>query len=158
MTPNNRTDMETNTATSAQAPAFSWEIDYKNDGMLILKNDRTLKLYHKLKYEDQPVLHEVFWAFSPQQFAEGIKKHNLKDKKIYHFGGGGYGTMEGIDEMNAWYEKQVELIRSQCDPQEVYCYEYNNHECCISWDGDKDAFELIQTIWGDEVAGGIKRI
>lgn len=58
--------MEANTATSAQAPAFSWEIDYKNDGMLILKNCRTLKLYHKLKYEDQPVLHDRSYSFADE--------------------------------------------------------------------------------------------
>lgn len=46
----------------------------------------------------------------------------------------------------------------ECDPQEVYFYEYNNHECMIAWDGDKEAYDLIVGYWGEEVAKTIKRI
>ena len=48
-------------------------------------------------------------------------------------------------------------IRSECNPQEVYVYEYNNHECCIDWDGDLNAIRIIATVWGEDVARTIKR-
>jgi len=48
-------------------------------------------------------------------------------------------------------------IFHECDPQEVYCYEYNNHECCIAFDGDIEAIRLVAGIWGVETAKTIKR-
>lgn len=48
-------------------------------------------------------------------------------------------------------------IKNECDPQEVYCYEYNNHECCIAFDGDIEAIRLVAGIWGVETAKTIKR-
>lgn len=49
------------------------------------------------------------------------------------------------------------LIAEECDPYEVYCYEYNNHECGISWDGDLGAISLIVDYWGANVAHTIRR-
>ena len=51
-------------------------------------------------------------------------------------------------------EKQ---IPTECDPQEVYFYEYNNHECMFAWDGDKEAVEIIIRHWGKDVAKSLKR-
>lgn len=48
-------------------------------------------------------------------------------------------------------------IKESCEPQEVYCYEYNNHECQYSWNGDYSAIEIIIDIWGKEIAHKINR-
>ena len=48
-------------------------------------------------------------------------------------------------------------IKEDCDPQEVYCWEYNNHESFLSWDGDMGAIQVIIDIWGADVAKTIKR-
>jgi hypothetical protein len=42
-----------------------------------------------------------------------------------------------------FYDDSRAAIPKECDPQEVYFYEYNNHECMIAWDGDKEAYDLI---------------
>lgn len=34
---------------------------------------------------------------------------------------------------------------------------YNNHECCIAFDGDIEAIRLVAGIWGVETAKTIKR-
>ena len=48
-------------------------------------------------------------------------------------------------------------IRTECDPQEVYCYEFNNYESAIAFDEDMDAIRLIAAIWGQETTSRIKR-
>ena len=57
-----------------------------------------------------------------------------------------------------FYDDSRAAIPKECDPQEVYFYEYNNHECMIAWDGDKEAYDLIVGYWGEEVAKTIERL
>lgn len=58
----------------------------------------------------------------------------------------------------SWFTQDTKhRIKNECDPQEVYFYEYNNHECMISWDGDLEAIRLIIDTWGKDVAATIKR-
>ena len=87
---------------------------------------------------------------------KGIRPLN-DGEKIYSFGAGGYGTKDGIERLFKFYEDMEARIKNECDPQEVYCYEYNNHECCIAFDGDIEAIRLVARIWGVETAKTIKR-
>ena len=66
-------------------------------------------------------------------------------------------TKDGIERLFKFYEDMEARIKNECDPQEVYCYEYNNHECCIAFDGDIEAIRLVAGIWGVETAKTIKR-
>ena len=78
-------------------------------------------------------------------------------EKLVSIGAGGYGTKDGAKRLFAFYDSINDKIRSECNPQEVYVYEYNNHECCIDWDGDLNAIRIIATVWGEDVARTIKR-
>lgn len=111
--------------------------------------------YQQIKNE-QPILKECFFAFSNVQFTEGITKHNLEGKKIYRGYGGLYGTKEGIDELMSFYDKLNERIGKECDPQEVYNYEFNNHECSYTND-DSEVMKMMLGYFTEEQCRSIKR-
>lgn len=71
---------------------------------------------------------------------------------------GAFGTKDGLAAFFKFYDDSRAAIPKECDPQEVYFYEYNNHECMIAWDGDKEAYDLIVGYWGEEVAKTIERL
>lgn len=132
--------------------------DWSNDGFLRITGAETLGKYHELldKQASIPVTeYGVFFAFSNQQFEDGykglVKRGLIKDgDKIKHFSNGAFGTLEG---MKRWIKEAQaidEQIRTECDPFEVYLDEYNNHECCIDWDGDDRAVEKVLAIFGLE--------
>lgn len=134
------------------------------DGGIVMLNAQTIGRYKEIKNQHPDSdSYGVWWAFSDEQFARG-RQHAIKigklnpDDKICHGGAGLYGTSEAIKAFYAAYHKRDELIPKECDPQEVYFYEYNNHECMIAWDGDKDAYDLIVGYWGEEVAKTIERL
>lgn len=69
-----------------------------------------------------------------------------------------FGSREGLLKFHRFYNRRNFLIAEECDPQEVYFYEYNNHECMYSWEGDKEALDVIREYWGDETAEQIDRM
>ncbi len=139
--------------------------DWDNDGFLVIKGEGTLKRYSELKEQGNTVSFDkigVFAAFSNEQFKEGydrlVKLGHIKDgDKVYHLCGGCYGTKEGYERLAAFYDGIEKIIQSECDPQEVYYYEYNNYECCIAYDGDYDAMKQIILTFGKEAASKVKR-
>lgn len=138
--------------------------DWDNyEGGIVMQNAQTVKRYREIK-DQHPDADEcgVFFAFSNQQFAEGYKHlvelGHIKDgDKVIQSIGGSFGTREGLDKFFKFYEDRDKPIKEECDPQEVYFYEYNNHESQISWDGDLEAIKIIIDIWGADVARNIKR-
>ena len=139
-------------------------LQYRRDenGSVIIQGQKTLKRYHELCNERDSMdcyKHHCFFAFSNSQFEEGKKKARIKvGEKIYSVGAGMYGTNEGIKSFFAEMRSFNKLIKEECDPQEVYFYEYNNHECMLSWDADEEPIKLIARIWGDEAVSQIVRI
>lgn len=111
--------------------------------------------YQEIKNND-PVLFECFFAFSKSQIEEGIKKNNLEGKKIYSAPGGLYGTKEGIHKLYSDYDKMDSEIAANCEPQSVYDYEFNNHECSYTTD-DEEAIKIVVGIFGTEKAKEVKR-
>lgn len=69
--------------------------------------------------------------------------------KIYH---------SGITCLAAYLKYAHDIHKQQaaeCDPQEVYFYEYNNHEC--QYHDDTHAYAIIVDIFGEDIAKQIKR-
>lgn len=147
--------------TTNTAPAFSFEQDWENDGMLKWHNAKTLNRYKELDnlHPDTSNM-PVFFAFGNKQFAEHSAEFRRKygeDAPIKSAGAGLYGTPEGIRAVFKFYSDNTKRIAEECDPQEVYCYEFNNHESCIAYDGDANAIRLVIDIFGEEAARTVKR-
>lgn len=144
------------------AQEFEFEENQNNYGVLDYKHAHTLKRYKELCDERCKVdvsKYDCFFAFSNRQFDEGLKtiRPLREGEKLVSIGAGAYGTKDGAKRLFAFYDSINDKIRTECNPQEVYVYEYNNHECCIDWDGDLNAIRIIATVWGDDVARTIKR-
>lgn len=140
--------------------AMTYERDWDCDGAIRMKDAKTIAHYKELK-DMNPDCKECdcFFAFCKSQFREGLKSiRPLKDgEKLISAGGGLYGTKDGPDKFFAFYDEIVEKIKAECDPQEVYFHEYNNHESMIAWDGDTEAIKLVIGYWGVEIARSITR-
>ena len=141
---------------------FEFAPNWDNDGVLSYKNAKTLKRYRELKDEQANVdtkKYDVFFAFSNKQFEEGLKSIRplQEGEKLVSIGSGAYGTKDGAKRLFTFYDSINDKIRSECNPQEVYVYEYNNHECCLDWDGDLNAIRIIVSVWGEDIARTIKR-
>lgn len=141
---------------------FTVEPNSANDGMLDYKNAKTLKRYRELCDErdkcDIPSF-GCFFAFSDKQFAEGLKtiRPLEEGEKLVRFMAGGYGTKEGVKQLVTYYKDMRERIANECQPYEIYCYEYNNHESFMSLDGDMVAIMVIVHTFGVETAKKIQR-
>ena len=110
-----------------------------------------------IEYKDKhPELDGCFFAFSNSQFAEGIKKHGLEGQKLYDGGAGLFGTKEGIQKFIGFYDNLNKEIAENCDPQEVYDFEFSNHECGYTHD-DTGAIKIVAATFGDEKAKTVKR-
>lgn len=68
------------------------------------------------------------------------------------------GKKDSIENLQKAYDNLNERVKNECNPQEVYFYEYNNHECQFGWSGDKEPMEIIKSIWGEEIANTIERL
>lgn len=141
-------------------------LDWDNyDGGIVMLNAQTINRYKAIKNEHPNAdKYGVFFAFSREQFAKGYK-HLIElghikdgDKICQDKDTGACGTKDGLAAFFKFYDDSRAAIPKECDPQEVYFYEYNNHECMLAWDGDKDAYDLIVGYWGEEVASKIVRL
>lgn len=138
--------------------------DWDNwDGGIRMLNAQTTKRYKEIQDAHPDAdKYGVFFAFSKEQFAKGVA--HLKElgfiddnSKLQQTGSGLIGTHECITKFLNFYEERDKAIPNECDPQEVYFYEYNNFESMYAWDGDLDAIKVIIGYWGVEVAKTIKR-
>ena len=141
---------------------FIFKQDWKNDGMLKWHNAKTIALYKQLCNERNSCdlsKFDMFCAFSNEQFEQNRKtiRPLREGEKYVAFGTGVYGTRDGIEKYLAFSRSISKRITEECDPQEVYCYEYNNYESCIAYDGDVDAIRLVADYWGWDTAKRIKR-
>lgn len=117
---------------------------------------KTIDTYMTLK-NAYPEMKKCFFAFSRQQFDLGMKSAGIsQDEKVYHFGAGLYGTKEGVNQYLAGVNANYEQISKECDPQEIYDYEFANHECGYVGN-DKEAIEWVVEIFGKDVARKVTR-
>lgn len=102
----------------------------------------------------------IFYAFDDKQFNEGLLREgyikegetyqDLKDKgiKLTTDGLGGYGTKEAFEQRNKQYEEIDEEIKENCTPEEIFEYEYHNHECGYTGDWS-EALEITNEYFPD---------
>lgn len=143
----------------------TFEFEQDSYGMMTWKNARTLDRYRELNSQHpDDKEYGVFFAFGNKQFSEGVKKlisrgyiKEGEEERIAGYGGGLYGLPSELVRFMDFYKDKRKRIASECDPQEVYCYEFNNHESMIAFDGDKDALQLVLDIWGADAARKVRR-
>lgn len=132
--------------------------NWNNDGYLTYTGAETLSLFKQLNDEiyHQP-LEEIgiFFAFDIDSVREGIeslrKRGLLKEgEKILKYGCGCFGVDGSFEKRLAFINERKRRMIEECDPYEVYVYEYNNFECCIDYDGDQRAVEAVLGIYGLE--------
>ena len=147
---------------------FTFQPNY--DGVIEWEGEKTLDLYRHLNGSDYNKKNEMsritsdrtkcFFAFNNEQFKEGydtMKPHLAEGEKIISIGAGCYFSKSGYEMFLKACDNIGKRIKEECDPQEVYCYEYNNHECMYSGDGDLDVMRMIIDYYGVKVAKGIER-
>jgi len=91
----------------------------------------------------------VFFAFSNEQFAEGMAKLGLgsdEGRKILSIGAGGYLLRDKMPEFDALLEQNKrELAELKADNErllEALVHELNNHEFCYTGDPE-DALDAL---------------
>lgn len=114
-----------------------------------------MKTYQQIKKEN-PECVDCFFAFSDEQFAEGIKQHKLEGKQLVKGPYGLIGTEDGVQAFMDFYAVKSKEITETCNPQEVYNYEFNNHECEYTGD-DEEAIIITIGYFGAERARTVKR-
>lgn len=114
-----------------------------------------MKSYIEIKNE-QPSFNEVFFAFSMEQYEENKVKAGIGDKPIIKGGMGMYGTKEGLEEVAKFYDNLCQRVADNCNPQDVYNYEFDNHECGYVCD-DEEAILIVVDYFGKERTKEVKR-
>lgn len=137
--------------------------DWDKEGAIKMENARTLPLYRELK-ESWPDGDEFgfFFAITGEQLEKGyrhlVELGHIKDgDKICQSAGAMFGTREAIDRYYAFIDGNYKRIAEECDPQEVYIYEWNNHECMFSDYEEETVFKKISEMFGTERAANVKR-
>lgn len=112
-------------------------------------------LYKELS-DMQPLLWECFFAFSEEQFSQGLEETGLNRSNIVTTNFGLYGSKRGIQKLLSDYEERDKRIALECNPQEVYDYEFDNHECDYTGD-DTEAMEIVLRIFSPQDAAKVNR-
>lgn len=139
--------------------------DWDNsEGGIVMLNPQTIVRYKAIGNEHPDAdKYGVFFAFSKEQLAKGIQHLKelgfIKDESELRQdrGTGAFGTDAGLTAFFKFYSDSRSAIPKECDPQEVYFYEYNNHESMYAWDGDLEAIKIIIRYWGADIARTIIR-
>ena len=105
---------------------------------------------------------KLFFAFSIKQFDEGLaginKKFNtnLEVKDLVASIGGMVGVKEDISEFFRRINEKNKKIPELFSAQDVYDYEFGNHECDYVCD-DKEAINIVVEFFGTGLAKKVKR-
>ena len=112
-------------------------------------------------YDSDPCAAEyrVFFAFCEESLEKGMTECGyLNASELTCVKALGlYGSKKNIDSFLAVYQGRGERVANECDPQKVYDYEYSNHECDISYNGDEDAIRIVVDYFGKDRAKLVKR-
>ena len=103
--------------------------------------------YVELKRRQEKEVNEfpMFFAFSKEQFSEGMKKLGLEPDekdKIYSIGGGGYFRKSDSEKFKAMLDKHSEEMQKEIEGDtdgsgfiyDMFNYELSNHEYSYTYD------------------------
>jgi len=135
---------------------------------IVMVNPKTIKLYEQLCDVNKKSVIDfddcgLFWAFDDKQFDEGLAKIKERglfvegEDKLVAIDGGGYLPKKLVPKLKDMLANSRKT-KTECNPQEVYFYEYNNRECMYDWHGEQSAYDEVVYIFGIEIAKTIKRI
>lgn len=131
--------------------------DHGREGALVMKNEKTIERYFQLREEQRTMTvseeNGIFFAFDTEQFQQGLKrieKYKQEGDKLIRCDFGMFGYKRVIEEWDKRIKSIDKKIAEECDPQEVYCYEWNNHECMYDFEGDYTVYNIIKHIFGDD--------
>ena len=113
-------------------------------------NYHQLKAKHQKDYNELSKTQGVFYAFSDNQFKEGLEKLGLTEEtakgKITSIGGGGFMLSDKVqlivDYSEKTYEEMQEAYKDDEFLLEALTYELCNHEYCITGDS-RDALQAL---------------
>lgn len=112
--------------------------------------------YAELKNR-QPELIESFVALSNEDYEKSINELGLQGKQIYSYANGYlYGTKEGLQKFDDFLNDRQKEIREKCTPQEIYNYEFTNHECAYTG-SDEEALKIVAYYFNEDEIASIKR-
>ena len=139
---------------------FTYYPNPDNDGMLVLTGANTLKRYAEIREKTRTFHHKgMTYAFGEKQTKEALDRlrPQLKEgEKILYNSYGMLATPEAYEAWKQALNEEREAVARECDPAEVYAYEYNNHESMYS--DDEIPFGIVCDYFGKERASKIKRI
>ncbi|MGL5913713.1 MAG: DUF7659 family protein [Bacteroidales bacterium] len=102
-------------------------------------------------------MEKCFYAFGNEQFDKNKAAAGIADdEKVYHAGMWLYGTRDGITKYLKGIDEIIARIPKECNAQDVYEYEFDNHECGYTRD-DTEAIKLVVSYFGEEVAKTVER-
>lgn len=113
---------------------------------------KTPETYQALKARHSDELNKfegIFFAFSNDQFKEGMEKIGLTvadTSKIFSLGAGGYILKNKSADFNAMFKRHAEEKRQRKQEEkfllDALAYELRNHEYCITYD-PSDALDAL---------------
>jgi hypothetical protein len=122
-----------------------------------------MKTYNQIKTENQNAYNKimedagVFWAFSTEQFREGVEKIRaagklLEGEKITRIPAGGFCPSKNIDKMikdlaAADKIQRKELKEAKEQKEAAILYELNNHECFYRGNGLEDVADIFKGVY-----------
>ena len=83
-----------------------------------------------------PTGKDIFFAFGPAQFKQGLKDSGLPPALVVAAGAGLYGTRAGIDAFLRGIDARLSELKT-CHPDALFAYEFANHES--GYTGDHSA-------------------
>ena len=137
-----------------------------NDGQLIIDGAKTLGRYKELisrfnNFDEKEF--EMVCGYDAKDVKSAKNAFEKKVRKLKkgeylkYFLCGAFGTKEGYTKWIKYVNATCESIASECDPQEVYYYEYRSL-MTIEKNCDKYAIGVVKNYFGEEVAKTVKRL
>jgi len=111
---------------------------------------QTYQQFKTNKSKEWSKLKGIFYAFSDDQFNEGIAKIGITQdevkEKLYNLGGGGYILKSESKEMERMLQKASDeldaILNDKKQLLDALSYELMNHEYCITYD-TSDALDAL---------------
>ena len=108
-----------------------------------------MNTYKELKEKYYESDKGIFYAFSGEQFIKGMTMCGYdKNTKLIRDDMGGFGTKEAFIKRKERCEAIKNEIIEKCTPEEIYKYEFINHECGYTGD-DSEAVKVVREYFKD---------